>query len=146
MAGQLTFTKGPVRQGERASIMRAMMSLPVPLSPWISTGTLALATLSIRSRRDCMVSEWPKITVSGGISPNEVIRELTELMVVIACGRQLLQHTMTGCTPRAKPTACLAEATISAVPVTFWQLKGLTLKHLLAQTENARHLSPGPPG
>src|SRR5947209_3564489 len=25
------------------------------------------------------------------------------------------QHTMTGCTPRAKPTACLAEATISAV-------------------------------
>src|SRR5207245_8145633 len=112
MAGQLTFTKGPVRQGERAWIMRAMMSLPVPLSPWISTGTLALATLSIRSRRDCMVSEWPKITVSGGISPNEVIRELTELMVVIACGRRLFQHTMTGCTPRAKPTACLAEATI----------------------------------
>src|SRR5438093_7470065 len=114
MAGQLTFTKGPGRQGARAWIMRAMMSLPVALSPWISTGTLELATVSIRSRRDCMVSEWPKITVSGGISPNEVIRELTELMVVIACGRRL-QHTMTGCTPRAKPTACLAEATISAV-------------------------------
>ena len=45
MAGQLTFTNGPVRQGDKPWIMRAMMSLPVPLSPWIRTGTFALATL-----------------------------------------------------------------------------------------------------
>ena len=33
IAGQFTFTKGPFRQGESPWIMRAMMSLPVPLSP-----------------------------------------------------------------------------------------------------------------
>src|SRR5690349_17066267 len=99
MAGQLTLTNGPLRHGERAWIMRAMMSLPVPLSPWIRTGTLALATLSIRSRNDCMVSEWPKITVSGGISPSEVIRELTELMVVMAYGRRFLLYGMAGLHP-----------------------------------------------
>ena len=90
MAGQLTFTKGPVRHGESPWIMRAMMSLPVPLSPWIKTGTLALATLSMRSRSDCMVSEWPKTTGSGGISPNEVIKELTELVAVMRYSQSVL--------------------------------------------------------
>src|SRR5713226_9820805 len=103
MAGQLIFTKGPVRQGERAWIMRAMMSLPVPLSPWISTGTLALATLSMRSRSDCMTSERPNVIASGGNSPREVASEVTDGVVVMSilvahcpCVRALL------CTPRAK--------------------------------------------
>ena len=33
MAGQLTLTNGPLRHGDNPWIMRAMMSLPVPLSP-----------------------------------------------------------------------------------------------------------------
>ena len=33
IAGQFTFTHGPVRHGEAVWIMRAIMSLPVPLSP-----------------------------------------------------------------------------------------------------------------
>src|SRR5258708_33522555 len=64
--------------------MRAIMSLPVPLSPWIRTGTLALATLSMRSRSDCMTSERPKITASGGNSPSEVASEVTEGIVVMS--------------------------------------------------------------
>ena len=63
--------------------MRAMMSLPVPLSPWISTGTLAAATLSMRARNASMASECPKTIGSGGISPIDCTRELTEFVVVI---------------------------------------------------------------
>src|ERR1700721_3367957 len=59
-----------------------MMSLPVPLSPVISTGTLAAATLLNRERTACMTSEWPKIILSGGISPSACAKELTESVVI----------------------------------------------------------------
>src|ERR1700757_487835 len=49
--------------------MRAMMSFPVPLSPWISTGTFAPANFVNRSRTACIASVCPKIIDSGGISP-----------------------------------------------------------------------------
>jgi hypothetical protein len=84
MAGQFTFTKGPVFQGDSAWTMRAMMSFPVPLSPWIRTGTLAPATLDKRSRRACMASELPKTIASDGISPIACTRELTEFVTVAA--------------------------------------------------------------
>ena len=69
MAGQLTLTKGPDLHGDRAWTSLAMMSLPVPLSPWIRTGTFAAATRSSRERSACMASDWPKTTASGGMSP-----------------------------------------------------------------------------
>src|SRR5271170_2453265 len=83
MAGQLTFTKGPLFHGDKAWIMRAMMSLPVPLSPLIKTGTFALATLSMRERRDCIASDLPNTIESGGNSPKGWTRELTEFVVGI---------------------------------------------------------------
>jgi hypothetical protein len=61
------------------------------------TGTLALATLSMRLRSDCITSERPKITVSGGNSPSEVASEVTVGMVVIcivAQGPLLRNHTV----------------------------------------------------
>src|SRR5205807_3380812 len=83
IAGQFTFTNGPDRHGDREWTKRAMMSLPVPLSPWMRTGTLAEATLSSRERRACMTSDWPKTTASGGISPRDCARELTEFVIVL---------------------------------------------------------------
>src|SRR5271155_2072029 len=83
MAGQFTFTHGPVFQGEALWIIRAMMSLPVPLSPLIRTGTLAAAILASRSRRARMPSLAPKTTGSGGISPRGWISELTGFEVLI---------------------------------------------------------------
>jgi hypothetical protein len=64
--------------------MRAMMSLPVPLSPLMRTGTFALATLSKRWRKACIASDFPKITESGGISPRDWTSVLTELVIGIA--------------------------------------------------------------
>src|SRR5208282_1168040 len=61
---------------------RAMMSFPVPLSPVIRTGTLAAATLTSCERTDCMASEWPKVMLSGGTSPSDCARELTESVVI----------------------------------------------------------------
>src|SRR5271165_7072502 len=84
MAGQFTFTHGPVFHGEEAWIMRAIMSLPVPLSPWINTGTLAPAILARRSRKARMASVPPKTTESGGISPRGWINALTGLEVLIS--------------------------------------------------------------
>src|SRR5947208_14255294 len=49
----------------------------------MSTGTLAEATLSSRERRACMSSDWPKTTASGGISPKDCARELTEFVTVL---------------------------------------------------------------
>src|SRR6476620_1499770 len=80
MAGQFTLTKGPLFHGERVWTMRAMMSLPVPLSPWIRTGTLAAATLLRRSRTACMLSDRPKTTASGGNSPKAWTNALTGLL------------------------------------------------------------------
>jgi hypothetical protein len=57
--------------------MRAMMSLPVPLSPWINTGTFAPAIFPKRSRSARMASEDPKTTDSGGISPKGWMSALT---------------------------------------------------------------------
>src|SRR5579863_1357656 len=62
--------------------MRAIMSLPVPLSPWMSTGTLAPASLVKRSRTACMASVRPKTIESGGISPKGWTSELTLLVVI----------------------------------------------------------------
>src|ERR1700690_8493 len=61
---------------------RAIMSLPVPLSPVIRTGTLAAATLPSRERTACMASERPKMIWSGGTSPSDCARELTESDVI----------------------------------------------------------------
>src|SRR5271156_5991385 len=61
---------------------RAMMSFPVPLSPVIRTGTLAAATLPSCERTACMASEWPKIMLSGGTSPSDCAREVTESVVI----------------------------------------------------------------
>ena len=82
MAGQFTFTNGPAFQGDSPWIMRAMMSLPVPLSPWIRTGTLAAATLFIRDRSATMASDFPNTMESGGISPMACTSELTEFVVI----------------------------------------------------------------
>src|ERR1035438_1385640 len=87
--------------------MRAMMSLPVPLSPWISTGTLALASLVRRSRTACMASVRPKTIASGGISPKGWTSLLT-LLVVMAGFYQLGgERLQTACRePKApRPTA-----------------------------------------
>src|SRR5580693_9352037 len=81
--------------------MRAIMSLPVPLSPWISTGTLALASLVSRSRTACIASVRPKIMASGGISPKGWASELT-LLVVMADFYQLGGDTLELSTRRAK--------------------------------------------
>src|ERR1017187_5331646 len=72
--------------------MRAIMSLPVPLSPWISTGTLALASLVRRSRTDSMASLRPKTIASGGISPKgwtSVFRRLIVMAVFYQQGESL---------------------------------------------------------
>ena len=50
MAPQLTATKGASRRGERAWMARATSSLPVPLSPVMSTVELVGATERTRSK------------------------------------------------------------------------------------------------
>src|ERR1700690_3576334 len=62
--------------------MRAIMSLPVPLSPWMSTGTFAPASLVRPSRTACMASLRPKTTASGGISPKGWTSVFTPLVVM----------------------------------------------------------------
>ena len=57
--------------------MRAMMSLPVPLSPWISTGTLAEATLVEAFADGLHGFRLPKTTASGGNSPKAWTNALT---------------------------------------------------------------------
>src|SRR5690348_2138868 len=66
MAGQFTFTNGPAAQGELPCNRRAISSLPVPLSPRIKTGILALAALDTVCRTVVMAGLAPKITSSGG--------------------------------------------------------------------------------
>src|SRR6266567_4736073 len=60
-----------------------MMSLPVPLSPWIRTGTFALASLARRSRTARMPSVRPKTMASGGISPKGCTSALILLVVMV---------------------------------------------------------------
>src|ERR1700687_522549 len=80
--------------------MRAIMSLPVPLSPWMSTGTLALASLVRRSRTDCMASVRPKTIASGGISPKGWT-SVFKLLIVMAAFYQLGGDSY-ACTRRTK--------------------------------------------
>ena len=51
-AAQLIFTNGFPRRGERSCTVRAMPSLPTPLSPRMSTGTSVSATRSTMSQID----------------------------------------------------------------------------------------------
>src|SRR5579872_3409988 len=62
--------------------MRATMSLPVPLSPWMRTGTLAPASFVRRSRTARMPSVRPKTIASGGISPRGCTSVFTLLVVM----------------------------------------------------------------
>src|SRR5215469_6751380 len=80
--------------------MRAMMSLPVPLSPSMSTGTFALATFSSRFCTASMASDLPKTTAAGGNSPSDCTRELTGPIVVIMSVSFQLDYK--GCTRSAK--------------------------------------------
>ena len=50
---------------------RARISLPVPLSPWSRTGTLAVAAMSTLRRTASIAVDDPKITSSGGNSESE---------------------------------------------------------------------------
>src|ERR1700686_5451167 len=100
MAGQFTFTNGPPFHGERPWIIRAIMSLPVPLSPLISTGTLALATLSMRVRRACITSDLRNTIASGGNSPKGWTRELTEFVIGIGVFLRAAPLTSHQCAPR----------------------------------------------
>src|SRR6185312_7842443 len=68
IAGQCTLTKGCCRRGEFAWIQRAIISLPQPLLPWISTGASASAICPRCSRTRRMASEWPKMSSIGGSS------------------------------------------------------------------------------
>src|SRR6185437_1821347 len=102
MAGQFTFTNGPDLHGERAWTRRAIMSFPVPLSPWIRTGTFAEATLSSRERKACISSDWPKTTASGGISPKDCARELTEFVTVLDINDATFAIHARVCTPSTK--------------------------------------------
>src|SRR5579859_2538416 len=62
--------------------MRATMSLPVPLSPWMRTGTFAPASFVRRSRTARMPSVRPKTIASGGISPRGCTSVFTLLVVM----------------------------------------------------------------
>src|SRR5437868_6743416 len=57
------------------------------------TGTLAEATFERRSRCECMASELPKTIASGGMSPSDCTKELTEFVTVAAISAlRLLCH------------------------------------------------------
>src|SRR5437868_8658763 len=66
IAGQFTFTNGPLPHGESSWMRRVMISFPVPLSPWIRMGILAAATFSRRCWTASMLGHRPKMTNSGG--------------------------------------------------------------------------------
>src|SRR6267143_6437539 len=93
--------------------MRAMMSLPVPLSPWIRTGTLAAATLSMRSRSVCMMSDLPKTMDSGGISPIDCTSELTEFVVVMVTAGPTRVLSLACAPGTPNPGACAGGAATS---------------------------------
>src|SRR3981189_2156510 len=66
MAGQLTLTKEPRARKEKACRSRTQISLPVPLSPWMRTGTSVSATRSSLFRTACIAAVFPKMMSSGG--------------------------------------------------------------------------------
>ena len=65
-APQLTTTKGPAWRSERSWSARAMRSLPVPLSPVMSTVVREVATLSTSSATRRMAGLWPKSIAAAG--------------------------------------------------------------------------------
>src|SRR5690242_9868279 len=64
---------------------RAIMSLPVPLSPSIRTGTFARAIFSNRPRTTCMWCEIPKITESGGRFESEILPGAAAVIPTLFC-------------------------------------------------------------
>src|SRR5580658_9077472 len=77
IAGQVTLTQGHFERLECACKNLAIMSLPVPLSPWSKTGTVVFATRSIFSRAAAIIGDWPNTRSSGGrerMSTNSVAR------------------------------------------------------------------------
>jgi hypothetical protein len=59
IAPQLIGTKGPLLRSECLCTACAVNSLPLPLSPHISTGAATLATRSTWARRRTMASQSP---------------------------------------------------------------------------------------
>ncbi len=60
IAGQLTLTSDPRARIEKACSRRTQISLPVPLSPCIRTGTSVSATRSSLLRTACIAAVLPK--------------------------------------------------------------------------------------
>ena len=68
MAGQFTFTKGPVRHGERLWTKRANTSFPDQLSPRMRMDTFKPAARSTRCRTACIAADGPKYIFSAAAS------------------------------------------------------------------------------
>ena len=62
MAAQFTLTKARAARGECLWMARAMSSLPVPVSPVMSTVESVGATLATRARTACRAGEAPTIS------------------------------------------------------------------------------------
>ena len=62
MAPQLMVTKGPLARGDRLCSSRAISSLPVPVSPVISTEMSVPATFCTLRNTSCMRGEEPRIS------------------------------------------------------------------------------------
>ena len=67
MAAQFTLTNGPSARGDRRWMAREMSSLPVPLSPVMSTPALVGATFSI---------SWKSCCIAGAAADHLVLLEL----------------------------------------------------------------------
>ena len=77
----------------------------MPLSPWMRMGTPDAAALSIFCRIDCMVGEWPKITLTGGkllvLSP-EMDLEFVLVVMVVWFAKARTDPLFIKCTQRTK--------------------------------------------
>ena len=68
MAPQLTATKGCAARVLTSWMARATSSLPVPDSPWISTGAMPRATRSISERSCSMAGDSPASRRNAGLT------------------------------------------------------------------------------
>ena len=75
MAPQLTRSKGPLCRADRLWIARATNSLPVPVSPKISTGASERATNSTRSITARSPDSTPTIVSPKVLRPSRVSSE-----------------------------------------------------------------------
>ena len=75
IAPQFTRSNGPLRRDERLWIARAISSLPVPVSPKISTGASLRATNSTRSITACSPDSTPTIVSPSVLRPSRVNSE-----------------------------------------------------------------------